>query len=49
MVVETAVADQPVTWRDVVAVHVDPEDDAAEDDELAWFATQEIGDLIASL
>lgn len=49
VVVETAVADQPVTWRDVVAVHLDPGDDAAEDDELAWFATQEIGDLLASL
>jgi hypothetical protein len=49
VVVETAVADQPVTWRDVVAVHVDSQDDADQDDDLAWWATQEIGDLIASL
>lgn len=49
VVVETPVADQPVTWRDVVALHLDPGDDAADDDELAWFATQEIGDLLASL
>ena len=49
LVAESAVADQPVTWRDVGAVHVDTEDDAADDDDLAWFATQEIGDLIASL
>ena len=49
VVVETAGADQPVTWRDVVAVHVDSQDDADQDDDLAWWATQEIGDLIASL
>lgn len=30
----------------VVAVHVDTEDDADEDDDLAWFATQEIPDLL---
>lgn len=49
VVVETTSADQSVTWRDVVAVHLDPRDDADEDDDLAWFATQEIGDLLASL
>ena len=49
VVVETATADAPVTWRDVVAVHVDDRDDAAPDDDLAWWATQEIGDLLASL
>lgn len=49
VVVETATVDQPVTWRDVVAVHLDPRDDADADDDLAWFATQEIGDLLASL
>jgi hypothetical protein len=48
VVVDTAVADQPVTWRDVVAVHVDTHDDADADDDLAWWATQEIGALIAS-
>ena len=30
----------------VVAVHVDTRDDADEDDDLAWFATQEIPDLL---
>lgn len=49
VVVETASADGPVTWRDVVAVHVDDHDDADPDDDLAWWATQEIGDLLASL
>ena len=49
MVAESAVADAGPTWRDVVAVHVDTEDDADADDDLAWFATQEIGDLLASL
>ncbi len=48
VVVETATADAPVAWRDVVAVHVDDRDDADLDDDLAWWATQEIGDLIAS-
>ena len=48
VVVETATADAPVTWRDVVAVHVDDRDDADPDDDLAWWATQEIGDLVAS-
>ena len=48
VVAETAAADGPVRWRDVVAVHVDTEDDADPDDDLAWYATQEIGDLIAS-
>ena len=49
VVVETALADQPVTWRDVVARLVDTLDDAGEDEDLAWWASQEIGDLIASL
>ena len=48
VVVETATADAPVAWRDVVAVHVDDRDDADPDDDLAWWATQEIGDLVAS-
>ena len=48
VVVETASADAPVRWRDVVAVHVDDRDDADPDDDLAWWATQEVGDLIAS-
>ena len=48
VVAETATADAPVRWRDVVAVHVDTEDDADADDDLAWWATQEIGDLVAA-
>ena len=49
VVAETASADALVTWRDVVAVHVDDHDDADPDDDLAWWATQEIGDLVTSL
>ncbi|MCP3422757.1 DUF6912 family protein [Nocardioides pinisoli] len=47
VVAETSTADAPVRWRDVVAVHVDTEDDADADDDLAWWATQEVGDLVA--
>lgn len=47
VVVETAAPDAPATWRDVVAVHVDDRDDAHPDDDLAWWATQEVGDLLA--
>lgn len=46
VVVETASVEGPVMWRDVVAVHVDDHDDADPDDDLAWWATQEIGDLL---
>ena len=49
VVVETATADGSATWRDLVAVHVDSHDDADPDDDLAWWAAQEIGDLLASL
>ena len=49
VVVETASEDAPVAWRDVVAVHVDSHDDADPDDDLAWWAAQEIGDLLSSL
>ena len=48
VVVETASADAPAAWRDVVAVHVDDHDDADPDDDLAWWATQEISDLLTS-
>ena len=48
VVVETAGTGGPTAWRDVVAVHVDSDDDADPDDDLAWWATQEVGDLIAS-
>lgn len=49
VVVESASAGGPTSWREVVAVHVDDRDDADPDDDLAWWATQEIGDLLASL
>ncbi len=48
VVAESASGEGPVTWREVVAVHVDDRDDADPDDDLAWWASQEIGDLIAS-
>jgi hypothetical protein len=35
-----------VVWKNVAAAHVDTDDDADEDDDLAWFATQEIRHLI---
>ncbi len=35
-----------IPLRLVVAVHVDTEDDADPDAELAWYATQEIPDLL---
>ena len=47
VVAEVAAATGPVGMDRVVAVHVDTEDDADEDDDLAWFATQEIPDLLA--
>jgi hypothetical protein len=36
-------------WRHVVAVHVDDVDDADPDDELGWWATQEVAALVADL
>ena len=49
VVAEMADADGPVAVADVVAVHCDTADrpDGADpDDDLAWFATQEIPDLV---
>jgi len=49
VVAELAGTDDPVAITDVVAVHCDTGDrspDADPDDDLAWFATQEIPDLI---
>lgn len=46
VVVETP-AEGAVPMSDAVAVHADTVDDAADDDELGWFATQEIPDLLA--
>ncbi len=53
-VVECASADEPtrvevphdVVWKQVAAAHVDTEDGAGDDDDLAWFATQEIPGLV---
>lgn len=42
-VVEVALAVPRKLWA---AVHVDTEDDADPDDDLAWYATQEIQDLL---
>lgn len=54
IVVVAEVASEPspgdsVAWRDVVAVHADVADrpaDADPDDDLAWFATQEVATII---
>jgi hypothetical protein len=46
VVAELPAPDGEVPLDRVVAVHVDTEDDADEDDDLAWFATQEIPDLL---
>jgi len=35
-----------LTWKAVAAAHVDPADGVDEDEDLAWFATQEIAHLI---
>lgn len=46
VVAELAAAEGEVPLDRVVAVHVDTEEDADEDDDLAWFATQEIPYLL---
>lgn len=48
LVVETAgdATHEPMVWRLVVALHVDVAAGARPDDELAWYATQEIGPLL---
>ena len=38
-------ADQ-IPWARVAAVHADPIDDAGDDEDLAWYATQEAPDLL---
>ena len=48
VVAEVADPDHPVPLKRVVAVHADPTDrpaDADPDDDLAWYATQEVPDL----
>ena len=42
--------DGALAWREVVAVHADPVEraaDAGADDDLAWFAVQEVGTELA--
>ena len=49
VVADLADPDGAVALREVVAVHADPEDrpaDADPDDDLGWFATQEIDQLL---
>lgn len=49
VVADVADPDGAVPLRRVVAVHADPEDrpvGADEDEDLGWYATQEIGDLL---
>ncbi|WP_295661982.1 DUF6912 family protein [uncultured Nocardioides sp.] len=46
VVAETGDPDGELLWRQVVAVHVDTEDDADPDDDLAWFAVQEVPHLV---
>lgn len=46
VVAEVDDPDADIPLERVVAVHVDTEDDADEDDDLAWYATQEIPDLL---
>ena len=46
VVAETEDPTGTIPLRLVVAVHVDTEDDAETDAELAWYATQEIPDLL---
>lgn len=36
----------PIPWTRVAAVHADPIDDAGDDEDLAWYATQEAPDLL---
>ena len=48
-VVVVAEASDPagvIPMSEVVAVHVDTEDDADPDTDLAWYATQEVGELL---
>jgi hypothetical protein len=46
VVAEVADPDGPVVMEQVVAVHADPDDAHDADDDLAWYATQEIPYLI---
>ena len=48
VVVESGADPGAPRWSDVVAVHVDDGDDADPDDELGWWATQEVPALLGS-
>jgi hypothetical protein len=47
VVAEVASEGQPIPLRRIVAAHVDVDDFGDPDDDLAWFATQEIAHLLA--
>lgn len=42
-------AEGTVPLRDLAAVHADPVDDADAEEDLAWYAAQEVDDLVAGL
>lgn len=46
LVAEVGDPDAAVAWRDVVSVHADTDEGADPDDDLAWFATQEVPHLL---
>jgi hypothetical protein len=46
VVAEVTYEDGPVAMEQVVAVHADTDDEHEPDDDLGWFATQEIQYLI---
>jgi len=46
VVAELSDAAGPIPMARVVAVHADPEDFTDPDEDLAWYATQEIPDLV---
>ena len=48
VVAEVAAPDAAVPMERVVAVHVDVAEGADDEDDLAWYATQEIPDLIST-
>lgn len=43
---EGVAVDDAIAWRKVSALHIDVESGADPDEELAWYATQEIGPLL---
>ena len=50
LVAEVDEPDGDIPWRTVVAVHADPgprRPGADPDDDLGWYATQEVGDLLS--